>query len=76
MDRIFQIVAVVLGGAAAYFLWNDNGDGAFVSAVIAAAAFFVSIRFQAKERLKAYEAEEFTRLQGPEKETFESDNVE
>jgi hypothetical protein len=50
MDRIFQIVAVILGGIAAYFLWAGNKDGAFVSAVVACVAFFLSIRFQVKGR--------------------------
>jgi hypothetical protein len=76
MDRIFQVVAVVFGAAAAYFLWSANGDGAFVSAVLAAAAFFVSVRFQAKERLKAHEAEGAARVRDPEEETVESDIVE
>lgn len=76
MDRIFQIVAVVLGGAAAYFLWSDNGDGAFASAVLAAAAFFLSIRFQAKERLKVHEADESAGVRDINEETTESDNEE
>ncbi|MEO8041883.1 MAG: hypothetical protein ABI646_04645 [Acidobacteriota bacterium] len=50
MDRIFQIVAVILGGIAAYFLWSGNKDGAFVSAVVGCVAFFLSIRFQVKAR--------------------------
>ena len=52
MERFFQILAVILAGVAAYFLWNKNGDGAFVSAVCGTVAFFLSIRFQVKERLK------------------------
>jgi hypothetical protein len=50
MDRIFQIVAVILGAIAAYFLWAGNKDGAFVSAVVGCVAFFLSIRFQVKTR--------------------------
>ena len=50
MERIFQIVAVILAVAAAYFLWNGNNEGAFVSAVLGSVAFFLSIRFQVKER--------------------------
>ena len=52
MERLFQILAVILAGVAAYFLWSKNGDGAFISAVFGAVAFFLSIRFQVKERLK------------------------
>ena len=50
MDRVFQIIAVILGGVAAYFLWSGNNDGAFVSAVLACVSFFINIRFQVKER--------------------------
>lgn len=50
MERIFQIAAVILAGVAAYFLWSDNGDGAFVSAVAGCVCFFLSVRFQVKER--------------------------
>ena len=57
MERIFQIVAVILAGIAAYFLWAGNGDGAFVSAVLGCVAFFLSIRFQVKERNRQREAE-------------------
>lgn len=50
MDRVFQIVAVILAGIAAYFLWMGNNDGAFVSAVLGCVAFFLSVRFQVKAR--------------------------
>ena len=57
MVRVFQIAAVILTGIAAYFLWMENKDGVFVAAVLAACSFFMSIRFQAKERLTNSEAE-------------------
>lgn len=57
MDRIFQAAAVILAVAAAYFLWVANKDGAFVSAVLGCVAFFLSIRFQVKERNRTREAE-------------------
>jgi hypothetical protein len=57
MDRVFQIVAVMLAGIAAYFLWAGNTDGAFVSAVLGCVSFFLSVRSQVKERNKAREAE-------------------
>ena len=57
MERIFQVVAVIFAGIAAYFLWSGNNDGAFVSAVLGCVAFFLSIRFQVKERNLAREAE-------------------
>ncbi len=53
MDRIFQILAVILIGVAAFFLWNNNADAAFASAVFGAVSFFLSIRFQVKTRLKS-----------------------
>lgn len=57
MERFFQILAVVLAGIAAFFLWKRNGDGAFISAVLAAISFFLSIRFQVKERNKRKDTE-------------------
>jgi len=57
MDRIFQLAAVIFAGIAAYFLWAGNNDGAFVSAVIGCVAFFLSIRFQVKERNQQRERE-------------------
>lgn len=57
IEYIFQISAVVLAGAAAYFFWFGNKDGAFVSVVLGCVAFFLSVRFQAKERNKIREAE-------------------
>jgi hypothetical protein len=52
MVILFQILAVILVCIAAYFLWMENKDGVFVSAVLAACSFFMSIRFQAKARLE------------------------
>ena len=57
MERVFQIVVVILAGIAAYFLWSGNTDGAFVSAVLGCVAFFLSVRFQVKERNLVREAE-------------------
>ncbi|CAN5470999.1 MAG: hypothetical protein M3449_09310 [Acidobacteriota bacterium] len=57
MERIFQILAVILAGVAAYFLWKGNGDRAFVSAVLGAVSFFLSVRFQVKERNRLREIE-------------------
>lgn len=56
-ERIFQFIAVILAGIAAYFLWTGNGDGAFVSAVLGCVAFFLSVRFQVKERNRIRDAE-------------------
>lgn len=57
MERIFQILAVILIGIAAFFLWSGNWDGVFVSAVLGAVSFFISFRFQVKERLASRAAE-------------------
>ena len=50
MVRIFQIAAVVLAGAAAYFWWAGNSDFAFAGIVLAICSFFLSMRFQVKAR--------------------------
>jgi hypothetical protein len=50
-ERLFQILAVLLIAVAAYFLWQRNNDAMFVSAVLGAVCFFLSIRFQVKERM-------------------------
>ncbi|HEV8593567.1 MAG TPA: hypothetical protein VGQ55_15790 [Pyrinomonadaceae bacterium] len=50
MERIFQAAVVVFALAAAYFLWVSNSDWAFATGVLAAASFFLSIRFQMKAR--------------------------
>jgi hypothetical protein len=53
--RAFQVAAVILAAMAGYFLWARNNDGAFISAVIGCVAFFLSIRFQVKERNRVRE---------------------
>ncbi len=58
MERIFQILAVILIGVAAFFLWKGDNDAMFVSAVVGAVCFFLSVRFQVKERLKLRETDE------------------
>ena len=57
IETIFQIVAVVLAGAAAYFLFTGNRDGAFVAAVLGCVSFFLSVRFQVKARNAERDAE-------------------
>lgn len=53
--RALQVVAVILAIAGVYFVWQADKDAAFVSLVLAACAFFLTIRFQAKERLSERE---------------------
>ena len=56
MERMFQILAVVLIGATAFFLWRSDTDAAFVTGVLGICAFFLSIRFQLKRRMAGREA--------------------
>ena len=51
INRIFQIITVILVGVAAYFLWTENKDGIFVALVLGGCAYFLSMRFQIKDRL-------------------------
>jgi hypothetical protein len=55
-ENIFRIIAAALIAAAVYFFWHGNTDGVFISAVLGSVAFFISIRFQVKERNTAREA--------------------
>jgi len=55
MERIFQIAAVILIGVAAFFLWKGNNDWMFISAVVGSVCFFLSVRFQVKERTRQRE---------------------
>ena len=57
MERTFQILAVILAGVAAFFMWNGSKDAAFVSVVLGCVAFFLSVRVQVKERNRIRDAE-------------------
>lgn len=57
MRSLFQLIAMILAGFAAYFLWKGDTDGVFISVVLAAVSFLLSIRFQIKERMKEREAD-------------------
>jgi hypothetical protein len=52
MIRLFQILAVILAGIAAYFLWADDIDSVFVAGVLSIVSYLLSMRFQIKERLR------------------------
>ncbi|HMJ07386.1 MAG TPA: hypothetical protein VK468_00180 [Pyrinomonadaceae bacterium] len=56
-ENIFQIVAVVLAGTAVYFWWTGYSDGVFAALVLAASAFFLSLRFQMRSRTDLRDAE-------------------
>ncbi len=57
MERLFQLLAVVLIGVAAFFLWRSKTDAMFISAVLCSVCFFLSYRFQVKERMEQREKE-------------------
>jgi ABC-type transport system involved in Fe-S cluster assembly fused permease/ATPase subunit len=57
LELIFKILGVIFIGVAAVFLWQANKDGTFVAAVLGAVCFFLSFRFQTKERLKIRETQ-------------------
>lgn len=57
MIKLFQILAVVLAGVAAFFWWQGSSDAAFAAGVCAAASYFLSMRFQIKARVQQAEAE-------------------
>lgn len=57
MERLFQILAVILAGLAAFLYWKGSTDGLYLATVAACVSFFLSIRFQVKERNKMREAE-------------------
>lgn len=52
MVRAFQILAVALIAAAAYFLIRAEYDDAFVTGVLGICSFFLSIRFTFKPRIE------------------------
>ncbi len=57
MKLLFQIVAAALLGFAAYFLWKGDSEGVFISVVLAAVSFLLSLRFTIKARMKEREAD-------------------
>lgn len=57
MPLAFKLISLALAALAAYFFWHGNTDGVFVAAVLAAVAFFLSIRFEVKGRNRQRELE-------------------
>jgi hypothetical protein len=70
MEIVFKILAVILGGVAAYFLWQGSADRAFAAAIFGAVSFFLSVRVEVNKRLKIREAE---RLRAEEEADFEDE---
>lgn len=54
---LFQLLAVALGAAAVFFYWRGDSETMFVTGVLGAVSFLLSIRFQIKTRMKQREAE-------------------
>ena len=76
MERFFQILAVILAGVAAYFLWQGNAERAFVTAVFGAVSFFLSVRVQVKGRLNQREAERLEAERRREAEEIDEEEAE
>ena len=57
-ERLFQILAVIFGAAGGYFLYRGENDPMFVCGVLGAVAFFLSYRFQVKDRIAERAARE------------------
>ena len=58
MQLIFQILAAVLIGIAAYYFYIDYSEAAFVSGVLAICSFFLSVRSRIKERMAGRETDD------------------
>jgi hypothetical protein len=57
MAKLFQLLAVVLAGIAAYFLWTSQAEAAFVTVVLGVVSFFFGVRVDLKERNRIHKAE-------------------
>lgn len=57
MERFLQILAVVLLGFAAFFFLRGDSDWTFACVVLGVCAFFLSMRFKIKGRMRQREAE-------------------
>jgi hypothetical protein len=58
MEILFKVLAVILLGVAAVFLWQKNWDAVFVAAVLSAVCYFLNMRFQIKARINRRKLEE------------------
>jgi len=57
MERLLQILAVAILIGAAFFFWRGDSDWSFACAVLGICAFFLSMRFKIKGRMRQREAE-------------------
>jgi len=58
MERLLQILAVILLGIAAFFFWRGDSDWLFACVVLSICVFFLSMRFRIKARMLQSEAEQ------------------
>ena len=58
LERVFQILTAVFVGIAVYFVWIKDYETLFVIAVLAICFYFLSMRFQIKERIEQRKIEE------------------
>ncbi|HMS41313.1 MAG TPA: hypothetical protein PKE69_13870 [Pyrinomonadaceae bacterium] len=63
MVKLFQILAVICIGIAAFFLWRTDYEAVFIAAVLGAICFFLSVRFEVGERVKEREAEKKRKIE-------------
>ena len=52
LELLFQLLVVTFGAVAALFFLYGNTEAMFVSVVLGAVSFFLSIRMQVRSRLK------------------------
>jgi 4-hydroxybenzoate polyprenyltransferase len=57
MTLVFQIIAAILVGSAAYFLWQDNFDWALAAFAVGVCSYFLGMRFQIKKRMAERESD-------------------
>ncbi len=58
LEKLFKILSAILIGVALFFLWNGNYEGVFVLSALSSASYFLSYRYQVKERLDTLETEQ------------------
>ncbi|CAN5591395.1 hypothetical protein BH24ACI3_BH24ACI3_12100 [soil metagenome] len=76
METFFQILAVVLAALAGYFLLSGETDRVFLTAVLGAVSYFLSVRFQVKARNKIRETSIEAEMDAAENAEFERENAD
>ena len=67
MERLLQILGVIFIIIAAFFLWKDDTDALFISAVLGAVCFFLSIWVEVGKRVEERKGEAEKRRKGEER---------